>query len=105
MAANVNLSSYLQLYIQWFCCSCNAAWSRSSMPLVENGSTDDRSASGPSAAILLHNASQLLITSVSLPLNSPTSTCNGCTAIFALQHQNTEVFYHSIRFRCGASSN
>ncbi|PIA28106.1 hypothetical protein AQUCO_07200023v1 [Aquilegia coerulea] len=46
----------------------------------ENGFTDDRSDSGPSVAILLHKASQLLITSVSLPFSSPTSTCNGCTS-------------------------
>ncbi|KAF9619164.1 hypothetical protein IFM89_005178 [Coptis chinensis] len=43
----------------------------------ENGLTDDHSDSGLSNAILLHKASQLLMTSVSLPFNSPTSTCNG----------------------------
>lgn len=42
-----------------------------------NGFTDDLIDSGPSIAILLHNESQLLITSVSLPLSSPISTCNG----------------------------
>lgn len=39
-----------------------------------NGLIDDRRDSGPSEAILLHNASQLLITSVNLPLSSPIST-------------------------------
>lgn len=46
-----------------------------------NGLIVDRSDSGPSASILLHNASQLLITSVNLPFNSPSSTCNACTAV------------------------
>ena len=47
---------------------------------IAKGLTDDRRDSGPSAAILLHNASQLLITSVNLPLSSPISTCNEWTA-------------------------
>lgn len=46
-----------------------------------NGLIEDRSDSGPSDSILLHNASQLLITSVNLPFNSPSSTCNTCTAV------------------------
>jgi len=47
---------------------------------IANGLIDDRRGSGPSEAILLHNASQLLITSVNLPLSSPISTCNAWTA-------------------------
>jgi len=47
---------------------------------IEKGFIDDRRDSEPSASILLHNASQLLITSVSLPLSSPISTCNAWTA-------------------------
>ena len=43
---------------------------------IVNGLTDERRDSGPSEAILLHSASQLLITSVNLPLSSPMSTCN-----------------------------
>lgn len=41
----------------------------------------DRSDSGPSELILLHNESQLLITSVNRPLSSPSSTCNAWTAV------------------------
>lgn len=44
--------------------------------LATNGVTDDRRDSGPSNSILLHRASQLLMTSVNLPLSSPSSTCN-----------------------------
>jgi hypothetical protein len=41
----------------------------------EKGATVDLRDSGPSELILLHNVSQLLITSVNLPLSSPSSTC------------------------------
>lgn len=41
----------------------------------EKGVTVDLKDSGPSELILLHNVSQLLITSVNLPLSSPSSTC------------------------------
>lgn len=43
--------------------------------VTASGLIDALSESGPSAAILLHSASQLLITSVNLPLSSPISTC------------------------------
>ena len=43
---------------------------------IVKGLIDDLRDSGPSAVILLHSASQLLITSVSRPLSSPISTCN-----------------------------
>ena len=47
-----------------------------SVVAIAKGLIDDRRDSGPSDAILLHSASQLLITSVNLPLSSPISTCN-----------------------------
>ena len=44
-----------------------------------NGVTVDLRDWGPSALSLLHKVSQLLITSVNLPLSSPSSTCNPWT--------------------------
>ena len=60
---------------------CNGGYNIIAVAAVTtNGFTDDRRDWGPSAAILLHNASQLLITLVNLPLSSPISTCNAGTA-------------------------
>jgi hypothetical protein len=56
--------------------------SASALPAM-NGSTYDCKLCGPSAGILLHNASQLLMTSVNLPFNSPTSICSGWTVIMS----------------------
>lgn len=56
---------------------------------IAKGLIDDRRGSGPSAAILLHRASQLLITSVNLPLSSPISTCNELTAYACSKHYDS----------------
>lgn len=58
------------------CRSDDVDWSSWWAVQITNGLTDDRRDSGASADILLHTASQLLITSVNLPLSSPISTCN-----------------------------
>lgn len=50
-----------------------------SVAAAANGLTKERSGLGPPEAILLHKLSQLLITSVSLPFSSPSSTCNSST--------------------------
>lgn len=51
-------------------------WISGPVVLTANGLMDDRRDSGPSTDILRHSASQLLMTSVNLPLSSPISTCN-----------------------------
>uniref|UniRef100_A0A2P2JK98 Uncharacterized protein n=1 Tax=Rhizophora mucronata TaxID=61149 RepID=A0A2P2JK98_RHIMU len=57
-------------------CTGDALQVTSESTAATNGLTEDRRGSGPSVAILLHNASQLLTTSVNLPFSSPISICN-----------------------------
>lgn len=55
------------------------------------GLIDERSDSGPSLAILLQSASQLLITSVNRPFSSPISTCSACTAFVSKTNGNQNL--------------
>lgn len=66
-----------------------------SVVATTNGSIDNRRDSGPSEEILLHIASQLLITSVNLPLSSPISTFSAWTT--HIQRQTIVQLVHLIR--------
>ncbi|WVZ09258.1 hypothetical protein V8G54_013788 [Vigna mungo] len=58
---------------------------------IEKGLIDDRRDSEPSVSILLHNASQLLITSVNLPLSSPISTCKAWTVTYRVNSVHKQM--------------